>query len=274
MATVFDLTGRIVFAAVLTWLILLAAMVLMERRFIYFPYRELAAQPSDYGLSAETLWLRAEDGTKLHAWWIRGGGPRVLVWYHGNAGNVSHRLEQARLLVNRFGLDILLADYRGFGSSEGKPDENGLYQDGVAMYRAASERVASPYQIILYGESLGSAVAIETALTRPCGAAILQSPFLSIPKLARDIYKVVPGFLIRTQFDNEKKIAGLAVPKLILHGERDEIVPLTHALRLFEIALEPKRLFVIPGASHNDTYMAGGEAYFGAWERFLQDTMR
>lgn len=274
MATVFDLAGRIAFAAVLTWLIVLAAMVLMERRFIYFPYRKLAAQPSDYGLSAETIWLRAEDGTKLHGWWIRGEGTRVLVWYHGNAGNVSHRLEQARLLVDRFGLNVLLSDYRGFGASEGSPDEKGLYQDGVAMYRVARERVASPHEIIVYGESIGSAVAIETALAYPCGGAILQSPFLSIPKLARDIYKIVPGFLIRTQFDNERKIGGLAVPKLILHGERDEIVPLAHALRLFEIAREPKRIFVIPGASHNDTYVTGGEEYFTAWQRFLQETER
>lgn len=248
---------------------IVALLATMERRMIYFPVRALDTKPSDYGLSAEDLRLQTEDGVRLHAWWIRGAGERAVLFFHGNAGNISHRLERARLLVKNLGIDLLLLDYRGYGLSEGRPSEAGLFRDARAVYKAAIGRGLRPDQILLFGESLGSAVALQLALERPCAGVILETPFLSVPALARKYYPFVPGFVIRDRFDNEKKIARLAVPKLIIAAEEDEIVPLSHARRLFDLAPPPKELFVIPGAGHNDTYLAGGARYLETWRRFL-----
>jgi len=241
------------------------------RSFIYFPVRELAGRPADLGLEAEELHVTAADGVRLHGWWIRGRGEAALVWYHGNAGNISHRLPNARELVRRFGLDVFLVDYRGYGLSEGAPSEAGLYADGLAACDEAGARGFAPEAIVLFGRSLGAAIAVEVALARHVRAVILETPFRSIPAMAREHYPFVPTFLIRTRFDAEAKIPRLGAPVLVLHGDRDGIVPLAHARRLFDLAPEPKRFFLIRGAGHNDTYVAGGEAYFDAWREFLAE---
>ena len=253
------------------WLLVVALMVALESSLIYFPARELAARPADYGLEAEELRVTAADGVGLHGWWIKGRGETALVWYHGNAGNISHRLENARALVERFGLDIFLVDYRGYGLSEGAPSEPGLYADGLAVYDEARAKGFAPGAIVLFGRSLGASVAVEVALAREARAIILETPFRSLPAMAREHYPFVPTFLVRSRYDTEAKIARLRIPVLVLHGDRDEIVPLSHARRLFDLAPEPKRFFLIRGAGHNDTYFAGGEAYFGAWRRFLEE---
>jgi len=259
------------FAAVLVaaWAALLVVMALMEGKLVYFPLRRHDGAPAGFGLRFEELRLRASDGVSLHGWWIRAGGDRVLLLFHGNAGNISHRLERAKLFSERLGLDLFLVDYRGFGLSEGRPSEAGLYRDGLAIYDAARERGFPPERIVLFGESLGCAVAVEVALARPCAGVALETPFLSVPALARRHYPFVPGFLIRTRFDTESKIARVGPRKLFLAAEQDEIVPGSHARRLFERATPPKELFVIRGATHNDTYAAGGEPYLAAWRKFL-----
>jgi len=253
------------------WLLVVALMVALESSLIYFPARELAARPADYGLEAEELRVTAADGVGLHGWWIKGRGEAALVWYHGNAGNISHRLENARELVERFGLDIFLVDYRGYGLSEGAPSEPGLYADGLAVYDEARARGFAPGAIVLFGRSLGASVAVEVALAREARAIILETPFRSLPAMAREHYPFVPTFLVRSRYDTEAKIARLRIPVLVLHGDRDEIVPLSHAQRLFDLAPEPKRFFLIRGAGHNDTYVAGGDAYFDAWREFLEE---
>ena len=251
------------------WVALLAYMSLMESRFIYFPTRRLDAAPSDYGLRSEDLRITTSDGVALHGWWIRSSGERVILLFHGNAGNVSHRLERAKLFAERLGVDLFLVDYRGYGQSEGKPSESGLYRDGLAIYDAARERGFPPERIVLLGESLGCAVALEVALERPCAGVALETPFLSVPALARKHYPFVPAFFVRSKFDSESKIRRVTVPKLVLAAERDEIAPPEHARRLLEAAPPPKELYVIPGAGHNDTYAVGGGQYLFVWRRFL-----
>jgi hypothetical protein len=251
------------------WAALLAIMSVMENRLLYFPVRELEAGPADYSLPYEELRVTTSDGVRLHGWWIQAGGNRVVLLFHGNAGNISHRLERAKLFAERLGVDLFLVDYRGYGRSEGKPSETGLYRDGLAIYDAALGCGFSPERIVLLGESLGCAVALDVALVRPCAAVALETPFLSVPALARKHYPFVPGFLVRSKFDAESRIRRVTAPKLIVAAERDEIVPLFHARRLFDVAAPPKELFVVPGAGHNDTYSVGGGPYLFTWRRFL-----
>lgn len=256
--------------ALIAWAIVVFLMLALESSFLYFPSRTLDALPQGYGLAADEVRLTTVDGVRLHGWWLRGRGERVLVWYHGNAGNISHRLDNAKRLIDRLGLDILLVDYRGYGLSEGRPEEAGLYRDGLAMYDEAARRGFPPDRIVLFGRSLGAAVAVEVGLHRRSAAVILETPFRSVPAMAREHYPFIPAALIRSRYDIEAKVANLSVPVLILHGDRDEIVPLAHARRIFDLARPPKRFYLIRGASHNDTYLVGGEEYFRAWGEFLK----
>lgn len=245
-------------------------LVANEKRFIYFPARNYDATPEDYGLRAEPLEISTADRVGLRGWWIRGKGERVLLYFHGNGGNVSHRLERARVLVDALGLDLFLVDYRGYGQSNGSPNEPGLYADGAAIYAAARERGFPPERIVFFGESLGCAVAVETALSHPGRAIVLEAPFLSIPAMAKAIYPFLPRFLVRTRFDNGSKVSRLTLPKLIAVPENDDVVPPSQGYRLFELAASPKQLYAIRGAMHNNTYIVGGAAYLDAWKRFLQ----
>lgn len=256
---------------VLGWLVLVALLAIQERRLIFFPTRTLAGAPADLGLRAEELSIAAADGVTLHGWWIEGRGDRVLIWYHGNAGNVGDRLYNARWFVDRLGVDVVLVDYRGYGRSAGTPDEAGVYLDGLAVYDAVAARSVPAQDVILFGRSLGGAVAIETALRRPAGALVLESVFRSVRALAREHYWFVPSAVIRTRMDNESKIGRVDVPTLVLHGDRDAIVPLAHGRRLFELAARPAGFHVIKGAGHNDTWPVGGEPYADAWHAFLRD---
>ncbi len=258
------------------FLILLAAILIalrpvLERSSIYFPTRDYEAAPEDFGLRAETLEIPSSDGVRLAGWWIRGAGSTALLYFHGNGGNVSHRLERTKMLVDSLGLDVFLVDYRGYGKSSGAPSEAGLCADGEAIYEAARARGFAPERIVFFGESLGGAVAIETALKKPARAIILEAPFLSIPKMARVIYPFLPSFLVRTRFDNEAKIGRVGIPKLIVAAENDEVVPPDHTRRLFELAREPKQFFLIRGAGHNNTYIVGGREYLEVWRGFLKE---
>jgi fermentation-respiration switch protein FrsA (DUF1100 family) len=242
----------------------------LEAGLIYFPTREYEVLPRDLGLTAEELSLESKGGVRLAGWWIRGEGRRALLYFHGNAGNASHRLERARILVESLGLDVALVDYRGYGRSTGRPSEEGLYADGEAIWQAAAARGFAPERIVLFGESLGCAVAIETAIRRRPAAVILETPFASIAAMARRYYPFIPAFLIPTKYDNEAKIARLAMPKLIVAAEKDDVVPPEHARQLFDTARAPKEFYSIRGAAHNDTYVVGGAEYLDALRRFLE----
>jgi fermentation-respiration switch protein FrsA (DUF1100 family) len=227
--------------------------------------------PTALGLAHEELELRAEDGVRLHGWFLPVKDSRwTVLLCHGNGGNISHRLDRAILLQSRLRADVLLFDYRGYGQSEGSPDEEGTYRDARAAYRWLREHGQRPERIVLFGESLGSAVALELALGAEARALVLESPFASVPAMARAVYWFLPVWpLVRTRYDNLAKIPRLRVPLLVLHGDRDEIVPYSQGRQLFEAAPEPKRFFTIRGASHNDTYLVGGEPYWRALREFL-----
>jgi fermentation-respiration switch protein FrsA (DUF1100 family) len=248
-----------------------AGLLLFERRLIYFPTRELDVTPAALGLAHEEMDVRAEDGVRIHGWFLPAKGSRLtLLVCHGNAGNVSHRLDRALLVQARLGLDVLLFDYRGYGQSEGRPDEEGTYRDGRAAWQWLRARGLGADRIVVFGESLGSGVALQLALEVAPRALVLESPFTSIPDMARAVYPFLPVWpLVRTRYDNLAKIGRLRCPLLVLHGEKDEVVPFAQGRRLFEAAREPKRFYAIPGAGHNDTYGVGGERYWEAWRQLL-----
>jgi len=248
--------------------------VLFEKRLIYFPFRDLELTPRDLGLRFEEARLVADDGTALHGWFLPVEGARYTVLVcHGNAGNISHRLDRALLMQARLKTDVFLFDYRGYGLSQGRPDEEGTYQDARAAHRYLSTgRGIRPGNLILFGESLGAAVALQLALEVPARALVLESPFTSVADMARSVPPYLPlGRLLRTRYDNLAKIGALRMPLLVLHGDRDTTVPFAQGRRLFAAAPEPKRFFAIPGADHNDTYVVGGDAYWQAWTEFLRE---
>ena len=263
---------RAVFRILVLLLIAGGLLLLLEKHLIYFPMRAHDVTPAGLGLAYEELALRTEDGVRLHGWFLPVKGSRwsVLVC-HGNAGNVSHRLDRALLMQSRLKLDVLLFDYRGYGASEGSPDEEGTYSDARAAYLWLVARGVGPERVLLFGESLGSAVALQLAVEVEARALVLESPFASIPEMARAVYPFLPLWpFVRTRYDNVAKVGRLRMPLLVLHGRRDEVVPFAQGRRVFDAAPEPKQFFAIPGAGHNDTYVVGGEAYWHALRDFLE----
>ncbi|HZY30845.1 MAG TPA: alpha/beta hydrolase [Candidatus Methylomirabilis sp.] len=257
---------------VLTLILIGGCVEQLEKRFIFFPYTTIEETPREFGLPYEDIYFMAEDGIKLNGWWIPGTGSAVtLLWFHGNGGNISHRLESIKLRRDRLGVNIFIFDYREYGRSEGKVSEEGTYRDGNAAVRYLRSRQGlDPAKIVFFGESLGSAVAVEMAVRHGCAALIMESPFLSISAMAKVSFPFLPvGPLLRTKYDTLSKIGKVKAPILIVHGELDEIVPFWQGRRLYEAAPEPKEFYTIRGAHHNDTYLVGGKAYLDALGRFL-----
>jgi fermentation-respiration switch protein FrsA (DUF1100 family) len=246
-------------------------LLLFETRFIYFPSRGYDATPSGLGLAHEDVWLTTEDGVRIHGWYLPVPGARwVTLVSHGNAGNISHRLDRALLLQARLQSSVFLYDYRGYGASEGSPDEAGTYRDARAAYRYLAEvKQVKAAELVLFGESLGSAVSLELALARPAAALVLEAPFTSVRDVARTTIFAPFAPFVRTRYESLARVSRLRMPLLVVQGDRDEIVPPAQGRRLFDAAPEPKRYFAIPGAGHNDTYLVGGEAYWRTIADFL-----
>ena len=209
---------------------------------------------------AQDLWLTTEDGVRLNAWWFP--KPRALyatLFLHGNAGNVTHRVDRAQAIASA-GSAVLIPDYRGYGKSTGHPSERGLYKDASAAYDALLRPGYEPDRIVLQGESLGSAVAVELATRRKCAALILESPFASLNKMAATLLPFV-GPLVAHGFDTYARIARVHAPLLVIHGDADEIVPFSQGEAVFRAANEPKQFWRVADAKHNDLLYAAGEAY-------------
>ncbi|RLB16928.1 MAG: alpha/beta hydrolase [Deltaproteobacteria bacterium] len=246
----------------------------VESFFIFYPDKVLEATPADCNLTFQEIFFETPDHLHLHGWYFPGNHSQpVILFCHGNAGNISHRLDNVRRLVNQ-DLRVFLFDYRGYGRSEGNPSEKGIYTDGLAAYDYLLKgKHLSPEKIVLFGRSLGGAVATEIALKRKVRSLILESAFTS----TRDMARTIPLFRIFTpviprHFNNLKKLSLVTVPKLIIHGTRDEIVPFSQGRKLFTNALPPKHFFPLEGAGHNDTYIVGGPRYFQTISTFARDS--
>ncbi len=242
----------------------------IENFFIYHPSSSLDFTPEDFHLNHEDVVLTTEDGVKLHGWlFARDRRMPVLLFCHGNAGNISHRLDLIRLLLKN-NLQVFIFDYRGYGKSSGSPSEQGLYVDGIAAYDYLVRKGGfDSSNVVPFGRSLGAAVALEIALNRRVRAVILEGAFTS----TRDMAKTIPLFaalspLLPSHYNNLEKIGSATVPKLFIHGEKDEVAPLYMGRRLFEEAKAPKDFVLIRHARHNDTYLTDGGKYFDGIVRF------
>ncbi|MBI3696360.1 MAG: alpha/beta hydrolase [Acidobacteria bacterium] len=211
-------------------------------------------------LGAQDLWLRAADGVRLHAWWIPAPEARVATLYlHGNGGNLTFRADAMQAIPSA-GSSLLMLDYRGYGRSQGSPSEKGLYADAEAGYQHLLAAGYAPERIVVYGESLGTAVAVDLAARHKVAGVVLQAPFTS----ARDVaWRVLPllGPMLVWGFDSKRKIPGIGVPLLILHGDRDEVIAFDLGRALFAAAREPKWFWTVRGAGHNDLIEVAGAEY-------------
>jgi fermentation-respiration switch protein FrsA (DUF1100 family) len=245
-------------------------MFIRQESFVFFPEQALAGSPSDVGLQYDEVRLRAVDGPTLGAWWIPAEKPRgVLVFAHGNGGNISHRLDKVKLL-HELGLSVLAFDYRGYGESEGKPSEEGTYRDMDAAVAFVTREKACPAgKLLFYGESLGGAVAVEAASRQQPAGLILESTFTSVPAMAKLYYPWLPtGLFLKIRFDSLARIRAINCPKLILHSPDDDIVPYAMGRELFAAASEPKTFADLRGG-HNSGGIAQSPLACSAVEAFM-----
>jgi len=248
-------------------------LLVMQPRLIYLPdmpTRALEATPQDIGLEYENLRLATEDGEWLHGWYVPAQAARAtLLFCHGNAGNIAHRLESLRIF-NALGLSVVLFDYRGYGQSTGKPSETGTYRDVDAVWRyLLEERRLAPRDIVIAGRSLGAAVAADLASRTVPAAVVLESAFISVPAMAAEIYPwLPPGLPGLYQYDNRAKLAQLTRPLLIVHSRDDEIIPFAHAETLYTEAGGLKQLLELRGG-HNDGILVSRADYIRGLQDFL-----
>jgi fermentation-respiration switch protein FrsA (DUF1100 family) len=239
---------------------------------IFHPSSGADLRPEQVGLVGEDVYLETEDDVRIHAFWLpRDGTDRALLFLHGNAGNASHRLPNAAGLV-ALGTSVLLLDYRGYGLSDGRPSEDGAYLDARAGHEWLVETAGIPEErIVVFGRSLGGAVAVDLAQGRPVAGVILESTFTSLGDMAGAILGRPLSALVSGRFDSASKIAALRAPLLAFHGDRDEIVPYRLGRKLFDAAPGRKDFETISGAGHNDTVEVGGRPYFERIRRFLDE---
>ena len=244
----------------------------LVERMIFHPTPGVDLPPEAVGVRAEEVFLSTEDGVRVHAFYLPAeGASRALLFLHGNAGNASHRLPNAKALVE-LASNVLLLDYRGYGRSEGTPTERGVYADARAALAHLGALGFPKRRIVVFGRSLGGAVAIDLARGRDLAGLVLESTFSSGADMARAAFGGLPvGALARGRFDSSAKIAEVRSPILFFHGDRDSIVPIELGRRLYESAPGPKEFETLRGAGHNDTVAVGGRAYFERIRRFLDE---
>lgn len=239
---------------------------------LFFPEESFIAQPQDLGLESEAVTCVTSDGIKLFGWYLPAKNPKgTLLLLHGNAGNISGRLDKVKGWVDR-GVSVFLIDYRGYGKSEGVITcETDLYLDGAAALKWLKDTKGIPYsEIIVYGESLGAAPATELAVQTRLKGLLLEVPFTSLREIAKAHYPWAPGFFLRNfQLDNLAKIGKIPCPVFIIHGTEDDVCPYEMGRRLFEAASQPKDFLSVPGGFHSDLPEKAGPDYFEKPYRFF-----
>lgn len=265
-----DVIVKLLLIALAGYAALVAYVFLTQHRMIYLPgaaggFGPLT--PADLGLDYEDVSIPAPDGLRLHGWLVHAAGPLTVLFFHGNAGNISHRLETIRFL-NGLGASVLIVDYRGYGNSEGRPSEQGTYEDAQAAWDyLTGERGVAPERIVVFGRSLGAPIAAWLASRQRPGGLVVESAFTSVPELGQQLYPFLPvRWLSRFEYATRELVSEVHCPVLVVHGRDDEIVPFTHAEAIYAAANAPRTLLELPGG-HNDAYL---RIEHGAYREGLQ----
>lgn len=256
------------------WFSLCAILYLFQNQLIFQPTRTLTASPETIGLDYENVTLYSSDDMRLHGWHIPASASRgVVLFLHGNAGNISHRLETLEML-HRIGLSTFIIDYRGYGGSEGRPSEQGTYADAESAWNYLTmERGIKPDDIVIFGRSLGGAVAAWLAARVKPAGVILESTFISLGTMAQKYYPYIPvSLLLRHEYPVRDHVAAINAPLLLIHSEHDEIVPFSHAKALYSAASAPRELKIINGG-HNEGFLSTGDDYIDLWKSFTRDVL-
>ena len=281
---------RIARIMLMVCIVTLLLIMTFEDRLIYFPtkypdgswtVRETCAREGEILPRVEDCHFTTSDGVSLHGWYCTplrcasGTGvpvkaEMVLLWFHGNAGNISYRYDMMRAMME-LPVQVFIIDYRGYGRSEGKPTEQGLYLDARAAWDyLINERGIAPYRIVIFGKSLGGVPAIHLASQVEPAGLIVQSSFTSAGDMAATVLPFLPRLLLHTKMDSFSKIPRVLCPKLFIHSRADEVVPYEMGRRLYDAAPEPKEFYEVKGSPHNSTYIVGGKSYFEALRRFVE----
>ncbi len=249
---------------------------LLHRHLIFRPEKlsDDVRPPAAAGRT-DDLWFESEDGVLLHGWWVPHPDPIATVLFcHGQSGNIVSQASVLRAF-RRLGVNALTFDYRGYGRSKSSPSESGIYRDARAAYRhLTTEMGEDPHRIVLLGHSLGGAVAIDAALDCEAAGLIIQSSFTDLRDAARSTVARAPlHYAARRQFRSIDKVERLTLPKLFIHGEADEKLPVEYTHKLFERAAEPKQLLVVPRAGHSDVHLRGGDRYHAVVRDFIRSAV-
>jgi uncharacterized protein len=266
----------LVLLVVIGYLGLLLLLRFNERRLIYFPgpQRTLLPPPAQLNLPVQRVEIPTDDGLTLMSWLIRAGSDSTGIWLlicHGNAGNLSEFDRPIHYAgLRTLGLSLLAFDYRGYGENAGVPTEQGLYRDAQAAYRYLREQVGVPAdRIVIFGHSLGSAVAVDLATRAPAAGLIVEGALSSVWQRGAELYPYIPvRWIAGTRFDSIDKIGKVTIPKLFLHAVGDEVIPIAHGRRLYQAAPEPKTFVELRG-THSDAFEVDSATYFGSIRRFL-----
>jgi len=251
------------------YLVFMGYVYLFQHRMVYVPFSEVSADPGQIGLSYQDLFIDVQD-SRIHAWFVPAENERGIVLFcHGNAGNISHRLQTIELL-HSLDMSVLIFDYQGYGKSPGKPSEKGTYQDAWSAWNyLVDQRKINPEKIFIFGRSLGGAVAADLAAQTSPAGVILESTFTSVKDLGSELFFFLPVRLLsRFEYDTLSKLEHISAPLKIIHSFDDEIIPFAHGQRLYQAAPEPKYFTRIQGG-HNTGYLDSRERYLKELDDFF-----
>ncbi len=269
---------RILVMALVIYVALALVIFLFQSRLIFLPHvagRDVVETPARMGLEYSEVELTTADGERLHGWWLPHEQPRAtLLFQHGNAGNISHRLDSLRIF-HELGLNVFIYDYRGYGRSTGSPSEEGLYADARAAWQwLTEEQGIAGREVVLFGRSMGGAVAAKLATEVEAGGLIVESSFSSVPDIASELYWWLPvRWLARIKFPTLDLVAAADEPLLVVHSPDDEIIPFQHGQRIFDAAEGPRTLLELQG-DHNTGFIRSEAIYREGLDRFIGEHFR
>ena len=271
---------RMLFNLLITVLVGYLGLVLLvylaQSRLIYFPEpgREIVSTPDQIGLAYESVEIITENNETLHAWYVPAPEAKAtILFFHGNGGNISHRMDYLSMF-HRLGYNTLIFDYQGYGQSSGSPSELGTYQDASAAWQfLTEEKKIAPAEIVLFGESLGGAIAAWLAAKENPGLLVLASTFTSVPDMAEKIYPFLPVHLIaRFNYNTLESLQSITNPVFVAHSPQDEVVPFEHGHNLFQAAAEPKQFLELQGG-HNNGFIFMQESWVKALGAFVDENL-